>query len=161
MDYPGHKMLTRILLFASSLLLLACAGSGVPVSAQDSAPAAPKIPEPDTWKFPDIMEDARKVSSLSIEGKPFNRYGLPYSLEELKQLDVRNMEAAELQKYADVITHAYPDALGRQIARECGDTDIDELSNQSIVGVAYVSLNAIDAGIREQATACLSRIQNP
>lgn len=105
------------------------------------------------------MEAARELVPLSIEGKPFNRHGFAYPIEELKQLDVKNMSAAELQNYADVTTHAYPDALGRQSADEYDSTEADELSNRAIATVAYVSLNAIDAGIRSEAAACLARVQ--
>ena len=155
-----EAMIRRITLSLALLLLMACSFSEAPGSASAHSPISTPIPEPPTWAFPEIMEAALEVVSVSIEGRPFNRYGLPYSLEELDQLDVRKMEAQELQNYADAITHAYPDALGRQIAAECGDSDLGELSNRAVVGVAYVSLNAIDPEIREHAAACLAAIQS-
>ncbi|TVV42556.1 hypothetical protein [Thalassolituus sp. C2-1] len=152
--------MTRLLILATSVLLLsACSQIETQTADTEAAAQVQSIPEPPTWRFPDIMEAARELVPLSIEGKPFNRHGFAYPIEELKQLDVKNMSAAELQNYADVTTHAYPDALGRQIADECDSTEADELSNRAIATVAYVSFNAIDAGIRSEAAACLARVQ--
>ena len=76
--------------------------------------AADKIPEPESWKFPDVVEYARKITPRNVEGKLFNTFGLVYSNDELKNLSLETMSPEELQKYADVVTHAYPDAVYRQ-----------------------------------------------
>lgn len=72
------------------------------------------IPEPSSWLFPDVIESARTISPRNVEGRIFNQFGLAYSLEELEALPVATMTPQELQKYADIVTHAYPDAVFRQ-----------------------------------------------
>ena len=120
---------------------------------------ADKIPEPESWKFPDIVESARKISPRNVEGRLFNKFGLVYSSDELKKLALDTMPAEELQKYADIVTHAYPDAVYRQFPASCDELPVKKLNETSIAGVAYVSLNAIDADTREKAATCLKAIQ--
>jgi hypothetical protein len=121
--------------------------------------AADEITEPESWKFPDIVESARKISPRNVEGKLFNTFGLVYSRDELKNLSIDTMPPEELQKYADIVTHAYPDAIYRQFPASCEEIPVKQLNETAIAGVAYVSLNAIDPDTREKAAACLKVIQ--
>jgi len=121
--------------------------------------AADEIPEPESWKFPEIVEYARKISPRNVEGKLFNTFGLVYSSDELKMLSLDTMPPEELQKYADIVTHAYPDAVYRQFPASCEEITVKQLNETAIAGVAYVSLNAIDPDTREKAAACLKVIQ--
>lgn len=84
--------------------------------------------------------------------------GLAYAMAELDQLAVTTMSAEELQRYADVVTHAYPDAVFRQAALDCDALPIDSLNNTSLANVAYVSLHAVLPESRAQAAACLQRL---
>jgi hypothetical protein len=69
------------------------------------------------------------------------------------------MSAEELQKYADVVTHAYPDAVFRQIANDCANTDVERLNSTAVAGLAYVSLHALEPANRRGAAECLADIQ--
>lgn len=128
-------------------------------SASGNGFAAGEIPEPESWKFPDIVESARKVSPRNVEGKLFNTFGLVYSRDELKNISLNTMPPEELQKYADIVTHAYPDAVYRQFPASCEELPVKKLNATSVAGIAYVSLNAIDPYTREKAATCLKVIQ--
>ncbi len=121
--------------------------------------AADEIPEPESWKFPDIVESARKISPHNVEGRLFNKFGLVYSSDELKKLALDAMHPEELQKYADIVTHAYPDAVYRQFPASCEEIPVKQLNETAIAGVAYVSLNAIAVDTRDKAAVCLKVIQ--
>jgi hypothetical protein len=121
--------------------------------------AADGIPEPESWKFPDIVESARKISPRNVEGKLFNTFGLVYSSDELKKLPLDTMPPEELQKYADIVTHAYPDAVYRQFPVSCEELPVKKLNETSVAGVAYVSIHANDPDTRKKATVCLKVIQ--
>jgi hypothetical protein len=69
------------------------------------------------------------------------------------------MSAQELQKYADIVTHAYPDAVSRQIPASCKEIPIEGMNPTAVAGVAYVSLHAIEPATRGRATTCLGEIQ--
>jgi hypothetical protein len=117
------------------------------------------IPEPRSWSFPDVIESARAISPRNVEGRTFNQFGLAYSLEELNALPVATMTPQELQKYADIVTHAYPDAVFRQTPASCKELPIDQINTTSIANVAYVSLHAIVPATRERAANCLRELQ--
>ena len=44
------------------------------------------ILEPESWSFPAVIEHARKISPNNVEGKPFNEFGLAYSIDELERV---------------------------------------------------------------------------
>lgn len=122
------------------------------------------IPEPSSWLFPDVIESARAISPRNVEGRIFNQFGLAYSLEELEALPVATMTPQELQKYADVVTHAYPDAVFRQRLfaspiSSCKEIPIDKMNTTSIANAAYISLHAIVPATRERAANCLRELQ--
>jgi hypothetical protein len=129
------------------------------ICSSEEAFTADKIPEPATWAFPDIIESARKRTPRNVEGRLFNQFGLVYSLEELEKLPIETMAPKDLQKYADIVTHAYPDAVFRQFPASCKEISLKQLNETTIAGIAYVSLNAIDPGTRERAANCLREIQ--
>lgn len=144
-------LISGISLVLVTILFFICSGK--------KAFTADKIPEPATWDFPDIIESARKITPRNVEGRLFNQFGLVYSLEELKSLTVETMSPEDLQKYADIVTHAYPDAVFRQLPASCKEISLKQMNETSIANIAYVSLNAIDIGIREKAANCLREIQ--
>jgi hypothetical protein len=132
----------------------AVTGSKAPVSIAHSP-----IPEPPTWSFPDVIESARSITPQNIEGRPFDQHGLAYAPETLDALPVATMSALELQKYADIVTHAYPDAVFQQAPPSCQDPALDRANATAIAGIAYVSLHAIDPATRKRASTCLAEVQ--
>lgn len=118
------------------------------------------ILEPETWSFPKIIESARKISPNNTEGKPFNQFGLVYSPEQLSVLKLSKLAAQDLQKYADIVTHAYPDAVAKQLPVHCKDIPINKLNETTVAGIAYVSINAVNSATRKWADKCLTVIQN-
>lgn len=137
---------TKIFVFLNLLF-------SIPASSED-------IPEPESWSFPQVVDSARKLSPKNLEGKAFNEFGLAYSREELSRLNVSRMTPEKLQKYADVVTHAYPDAVGRSIPCNCSSIPIETLNETSVAGIAFVSLNAIEESTRQCAKACLIIVQS-
>ena len=123
-------------------------------------PADGAIPLPESWSFPQVVESARKISPKNIEGRLFNQFGLAYSTEELAKLDLKYMTANELQKYADIVTHAYPDAVANQLPNSCDGIPVGELNETAVAGIAYVSINATMDINRSKAKACLASIQS-
>lgn len=118
------------------------------------------IPMPKTWAFPQVIESARAISPNNVEGKPFNRFGLVYTPEELAKLTLSSMSAEELQKYADIVNHAYPDAVARGIPFSCNDLSVEKLNETAVAGLAYVSLHALNEKTRVKAANCLVVVQN-
>lgn len=100
------------------------------------------IPVPRSWQFPAVIEAARSFSPRNLEGRVFGQTGLAYSLEQLDSLPVANLSASELQKYADIVTHAFPDAAFlRQVSvQECSDISAEDLNTTALANMAYVSL---------------------
>ncbi|WP_345552462.1 hypothetical protein [Microbulbifer aestuariivivens] len=150
-------MIIRSVLFGLLCLLEGCADQQFVTNYMSSAES--EIPEPESWSFPDIVESARKISPNNLEGRPFNKFGLAYPMGVLSNLDVSSMRAKELQNYADVVTHAYPDAVSRQLPRSCDEVPINQLNETSVAGIAFVSLNAINEETRKWAKECLIIIQ--
>jgi hypothetical protein len=123
------------------------------------ASAEESIPNPESWSFPEVVDSARKLSPTNVEGHPFNRFGLVYSSEHLATLHLSSMPAIELQKYADVVTHAYPDAVVRGHPASCEGISVGDLNETAVAGIAYVSLHAINEKTRRWAAQCLSVLQ--
>ncbi|MBN1904983.1 MAG: hypothetical protein JW927_07790 [Deltaproteobacteria bacterium] len=121
--------------------------------------ATSDLPEPATWAFPDVIECARKIAPRNIEGRIFDQLGLAYSRSEVKKLPIATMSSDDLQKYADIVTTAYPDAVFRQFPVSCKEIPIDQMNETSIANIAYVAHNAIDKSTRERAESCLKEIQ--
>jgi len=149
-----------------AVLLAGCTGKGAQPSAGqnpqgDAAnPGSPLvIPEPPSWSFPEIVESARSISPHSVEGRPFNQNGLSYPVNEIMELPVASMSAEDLLKYADVVTHAYPDAVFRELGISCDDVPLGSLNGGSLANLAYVAKYAIDRDAREQASTCLAVLQ--
>lgn len=130
------------------------------VSITELALADKSMSEPDSWSFPEVIEHARNISPTNIEGKPFNRFGLVYSSEEVASLRLSSLSAEELQKYADIVTHAYPDAVSRQLPEKCDTLPVEKMNETAVAGVAYVSINATKPSTRMWAKECLAAIQN-
>ena len=147
----------KVLLFASVLLLVACVDQKFVTNYMASLEG--DIPEPESWSFPDVIESARKIAPNNLEGRPFNKFGLSYSREVLGGLNVSAMSAKELQNYADIVAHAYPDAVSKQLPRSCDDVPIDQVNETSLAGIAFVSINAVNEETRIWAKECLSIIQ--
>ncbi|TCS34793.1 hypothetical protein [Reinekea marinisedimentorum] len=117
-------------------------------------------PSPSSWQFPDIVESAIEISPKNIEGKPFNAFGLAYSVDDLEILDLARIELSELQKYADVVTHAYPDAVfvQSQLAVNCSELSITQVNETSIAGIAYIYFNAVVEEHRALAGQCINAL---
>ena len=118
------------------------------------------IPMPESWAFPQVIESARSISPNNVEGKPFNQSGLVYTADELGKLPLSSMTDEELQKYADIVTHAYPDAVARGFPPSCDDLPVEKLNETAVAGLAYVSIHALNQNTRSNAAACLVVIQN-
>lgn len=121
--------------------------------------AAQSLPEPAIWSFPEVVDLARKISPNNVEGKPFNKFGLVYSSEEVEKLKLSALPATELEKYADIVTHAYPDAVSKQLPSSCANIEVENLNQTAVAGIAYISINAIESRTRNWAKDCLSLIQ--
>jgi len=122
-------------------------------------PAQEAILEPESWSFPAVIEHARKISPNNVEGKPFNEFGLAYSIDELERVRFSELNAQELQRYADIVTHAYPDAVAKQIPKSLDGIPLQEINETTIAGLAYISIHAKGIEAREQAKRHLSKIQ--
>jgi len=85
---------------------------------------------------------------------------MAYSSAELKRLRMPEMSAEKLQFYADIVTHAYPDAVFQQMPKSCNDIRLDDLNETAIANIAYISINAVEEETRKQAAACLLEVQN-
>jgi hypothetical protein len=148
------------------LAMTGCRGEGqestphrTPTDARATSPSQARIPEPISWAFPAVVESARAISPTNVEGRTFDEHGLAYSIAELEALPVATMNAHELQKYADIVTHAYPDAAFRRGAGSGKDLPLERLNNTGVANAAYVSLHAVDADTRQRAAIYLEQIQ--
>jgi hypothetical protein len=121
--------------------------------------AGETFPTPESWSFPQVVESAREISPNNIEGKPFNQFGLVYSSEFLAKLELSSMSAEELQKYADIVTHAFPDAVAKDIPESCNEIKAENLNETAIAGLAYISINALNQDTRIKAANCLIIVQ--
>ncbi len=83
------------------------------IAAPQQALSESAILKPDSWSFPKVIESARKIRPSNTKGKPFNQFGLVYSPEQVSILKLSALKAHDLQKYADIVTHAYPDAVAK------------------------------------------------
>jgi hypothetical protein len=159
----------QVMGFACLALALECAGC----SGKDAPTAKPvvtgtlalppsaqrSIPEPASWSFPDVIESARAISPRNVEDRAFDQAGLAYTPEELNALPVATMSPLQLQRYADIVTHAYPDAVFQQTPASCKDPSLDQINATAVAGIAYVSLHAVDPVVRERAAVCLREVQ--
>tara|TARA_R110000868_G_C10823777_1_gene758824 strand:- start:151 stop:618 length:468 start_codon:yes stop_codon:yes gene_type:complete len=117
------------------------------------------IPEPESWAFPGIIESARKIAPKNIEGRAFDRFGLAYPLAEYKSLDLASLSVDELQKYADVVAYAYPDAVSMRSPEECSGIPLNKVNAASVGAMAYISNHAIRKSSRDKSLKCLLVIQ--
>jgi hypothetical protein len=118
------------------------------------------ILEPKSWSFPEVIEHARKLSPNNTEGKSFNQFGLVYSSQEVASLKLSVLSAKELQKYADIVTHAYPDAVAKQFPEKCDTLSVEKLNETAVAGIAYISINATNSNTKKWAAKCLAAIQS-
>jgi hypothetical protein len=118
-----------------------------------------EILQPESWSFPEVVESARKICPKNLEGITFNEFGLAYTSEQVSKLDFSRMRPEKLQNYADIVTHAYPDAVGAQLSCNCSSIPIESLNETAIAGIAHVSINAKNEKVRTCAKACLIIIQ--
>lgn len=132
----------------------------VPVTTPIRSDTQQTIPEPLSWSFPNVIESARAICPRNIEGRKFDQFGLAYPNKNLESLPVATMLPMELQKYADIVTHAYPDAVFRQFPASCKEIPIEKINATAVAGVAYISLHAIDPATRKRAETCLKEVQN-
>jgi len=116
---------------------------------------------PRSWQFPGVIESARKLSPRNLDGRAFDQSGLAYPLGQIEALPVASMPPSELQKYADIVTHAFPDAsfLRSLSSVTCRDIPPDQLNTTAIANVAYISLQAKFPSNREEAARCLKELQ--
>lgn len=119
------------------------------------------LPFPGMWDFPAVIQAARSVAPRNLEGRTFDANGLAYPSETLDSLRVGEMGAAQLQSYADIVTHAFPDAafLRSQTQEPCADLHVDDLNTTSLANMAFVSLQAKVAANRAEAATCLQTLQ--
>lgn len=146
-------MKIKSLLILSVLFVGACSSPGTTDQVSES------IPEPESWAFPEVIESARKIAPKNIEGKVFDRFGLAYPLEEYKSLDLASLSVDELQKYADVVAYAYPDAVSMRSPEDCSGIPLNKVNAASVGAMAYISNHAIRKLSREKSLKCLLVIQ--
>jgi tetratricopeptide (TPR) repeat protein len=127
-----------------------------------AAMAGVGIYAPRSWQFPAVIESARTLSPRNLEGRTFDQSGLAYPLEQLDSLPVASLPDSELQKYADIVTHAFPDAAFlRQVSvKGCGDILAEELNTTALANMAYISLQAKFLPNRAEAASCLKEFQD-
>ena len=127
-----------------------------------AAMAGVGIYAPRSWQFPAVIESARTLSPRNLEGRTFDQSGLAYPLEQLDSLPVASLTPFDLQKYADIVTHAFPDAAFlRQVSvKGCGDFSADELNSTALANLAYISLQAKFPPNRAEAASCLKEFQD-
>ena len=71
-----------------------------------------------------------------------------------------NLSAEQLQKYADIVTHAYPDAVAKQLPSNCSNIQIENINATNFTNIAYVSLHAQNKKTRQGAKECLANLQS-
>ncbi|MEC8080975.1 MAG: hypothetical protein VX148_05780 [Pseudomonadota bacterium] len=143
----------KTLIVFSSLFIGAC-------SNLDSANQVKNnIPQPESWSFPQVIYSALKIAPTNIEGRPFNKFGLAYPLSKYSSLDLASLPLDELQKYADVVTYAYPDAISRRFSEDCSGVPLSKVNAVSLGGMAYVSNHAVQKSAREKSLKCFTVIQ--
>lgn len=96
----------------------------------------------------------RKIAPKNIEGRPFDEFGLAYPTDELDRLQVADMSVAELQRYADIVTHAYPDAVFKAQPFDCSTISLESLNSTALASIASVSRHAAVPETRERARNC-------
>lgn len=143
----------KVLMTASASILLAGCTSDTTASHNVG------YPEPPSWDFPYVTEAAYEISPRSLEGRPFNNDGLAYTHEELEALPVKSMAPEQLQNYADVVTHAFPDATYQSVPENCEDIPAESLNETSLANVAYISMQAVEKATRDSAKNCLVTLQ--
>ncbi|GLQ71690.1 hypothetical protein [Vibrio penaeicida] len=143
----------KVLMAASASILLAGCTSDTTTSHNAG------YPEPPSWDFPYVTEAAYEISPHNLEGRPFNSDGLAYTHEELEALPVKNMTSEQLQNYADVVTHAFPDATYQSVPESCEDISAESLNETSLANVAYISIQAVEKATRDSARSCLATLQ--
>lgn len=118
------------------------------------------LPVPKSWQFPQVIDLARTITPRNRAGRPFDRDGLAYSLEQLNALPVLTLSPAELQNYADIVTHAFPDAafIRTTSLMSCGTIPADQLNTTAIANLAFVSLQAKCPANRAEAAICLQEL---
>lgn len=141
------------------LLILSVLFVGACSNTQTKQQASNSIPEPDSWKFPSVVESARKIAPKNIEGRAFDRFGLAYPLAKYKTLDFASLSVDELQKYADVVAYAYPDAVSKRTPDDCSGIPLDKVNAASAGAMAYISTHAVLPSSREKSLKCLLVIQ--
>jgi len=122
--------------------------------------AVESIPTPSVWSFPEIVESALEITPVNIDGLPFNQFGIAYEVDVLEKLDLATIKVEDLQKYADAVTHAYPDAVvvKSQLPSNCESMPADQFNETSLASLAYISLNAVEEANRNTAKSCLQGI---
>ena len=129
----------RLIILGFVIFLSGCATQLPDVVAEKGVNTSiAEYPQPKSWSFPEIVKSAREISPTNLEGRPFNQFGLAYSKEVLQGLDISSMSAEALQNYADVVTHAYPDAIALQIPISCKYLSLNDLNETSIAGMAFL-----------------------
>lgn len=166
-EYVSHRpqRLAQLLLSLTiAVVATACHQQTPPHSKAQPAPAlsgsqSPVIPEPSSWSFPDVVASARVNAPTNHEGRKFDKHGLAYTLRELDAVPIATMSAQELQKYADIVTNAYPDAVFRQAGADYKNLATERINTTAVANVAYVSLHAVDSDMRKLAAGCLEELQ--
>ena len=115
------------------LLMLSILFIGTYSNANTTEKVSQSIPEPESWAFPAVIESAKKLARQNIEGKLCNRFGLAYPLAEYKTLNLASLSVDELQNYADVVTHAYPDAISMRSPEDCSDIPLNKVNAHQLV----------------------------
>jgi hypothetical protein len=132
--------------------------SRAPTSAVATSSAPVEVPEPPSWMFPEVVTAARARCPKNIEGLRFDEHGLAYTTREIDELPVLSMTPEQLQRYADVVTYAYPDASFRRGTPDCDAVPLEYVQSSALANLAFMSLNAVLPETREQASRCLQRL---
>lgn len=140
--------------------LLAALGYALLAVGATARSADAPLPEPASWSFPAVVESARTLSPRNVEGRRFNELGLAYTTAELDALKPDRLTVGELQQYADIVAHAYPDAVWKQLTMPCDQIPVRNSNPTAFANIAYIALHAVSLDTRKKAATCLSTLQD-
>lgn len=105
---------------------------------------ATEIRKPSTWEFPHIINEAFQLVDHWGIGDRFDRKsGMSNACKTANNPDFKKMPWNELQYFADVITHAFPDAVLLSMIEAWGENPHMTNLNKTAVGnLAFISNNA-------------------
>lgn len=102
------------------------------------------IRKPSTWEFPYILDEAFSiVDRWNIADRFDRKSGMSIACKTANNPDLKKMPWNELQYFADVITHAFPDAVLLSMIKTWGENPyLTNLNITAVGNLAFISNNA-------------------